>query len=207
MVSLLTEELSTAEKYKYLIASIMPRPIALVTTTNSDGSINLAPFSSLNLVASNPVTLSFSISAKPDGSKKDTLINVEQNQEFVVNSAHSAMLKQVALAGAAFPYGQSELEKCGLATCASTTVKPPGLLDSLFRMECKVEQLVPIGKSGPGSATIVVGQIKIFHIADSIIQNGRVDFKKVDMLARLGGYWYANLGERFEEPIPDLDKL
>ena len=88
MLSFLTDELDVREVYKLLIGTVIPRPIALISTLNVDGTINLAAFSSYNLVCSNPASINFSITFKPDGSKKDTLINIEREKEFVISSAH-----------------------------------------------------------------------------------------------------------------------
>jgi flavin reductase (DIM6/NTAB) family NADH-FMN oxidoreductase RutF len=203
MPTFLTENLSTPENYKLLISSVMPRPIALVSTLNKDETVNLAPYSSFNLVASNPASICFSIVCKPDGTKKDTLINIESNKEFVINSAHTSMLKQVALAGADFKYGESEISACNFTLTNSTKIKTPGIKESLLRLECIFENSLQVGDGTAGSAKIIVGRILAFHFDDQIFENGKVKFDKLDMLSRLGGFWYSSLGQLFEEKVPN----
>ncbi len=198
MITLPVAALNTAEVYKLLIGSIIPRPIALVSTVSAAGQHNLAPFSSYNLVASNPASLVFSISASSSGGKKDTLINLENSSEFVVNSAQAAYAEQIAQAGFEYDYGDDEAEKVGFTRVPSTVVAPARIAQSLVQMECRVLQLVPIGLGQAGSSTLVIGEILVFHIAESIYNGGRIDAAVFDPLARLGGYSYCRLGSTSE---------
>ena len=190
--------------YHLMTSTIVPRPIAFVSTISPEGILNLAPFSFFNGVSSNPPCLVFSITRKPDGSKKDTLLNIEENGEFVVNSTHEWLAEKINQCSAEYPYGVSELDKVGFTAAASTHIKPPRIQESLVHMECRLETFVPIGDGTLGSATLVVGRILEMHVAEQAFTNDRVDVLKLKPLARLGGSQWAKTSEVFEQKRPTL---
>ena len=118
------QSLTTRDKYRLLVELIVPRPIALVSTRSKDGLDNLAPFSFFNAVSSNPATLMISVARRLDGSKKDTLRNIEETGELVINTSSSWMVGPITHAGANYPYGVSELKEIGLTPLQSTKVAP-----------------------------------------------------------------------------------
>lgn len=197
-------QLSTKERYSLLIGSIIPRPIALVSTIGADGSENLAPFSFFNGVCSNPPCLSVSIARKSDGSKKDSLLNIETSGEFVVNSASVAEIKNVATCGGEYPYGVSEIELCKLTKLPSRFVKAYRIKESAIQFECKLHKSVEIGDGGVGSTCLVIGEILAIHVSDLVInERGGIDPKKLNPLSRLGQICYAGLGEVLEMKVPE----
>ncbi len=132
IIQIKPEELKTEELYKLLISSIVPRPIALVSTLNSKGQGNLAPFSFFNGVCSNPLSISISIARKPDGGKKDTLINIEETGEFVVNSANLWLHEKLVNCGSTYPYGVNEEKNAKIVVANEITRKESKILKTTF---------------------------------------------------------------------------
>src|SRR5438105_4982175 len=160
--------------YHLLVGIVTPRPIAWVTTVSPGGVVNLAPFSFFNAFGSNPPVIVFSPARRRDGSKKDTLLNIEARGEFVVNSAVESLAEQVNLSSKELPPEESEIALTGLSTLPSIKVKPPRLRESPVNMECKLRQIVPLG-DGPISGNLVIGEVVMFHVADAVFgDNGRI---------------------------------
>ena len=194
--------MKTPDIYKLLIGTVVPRPIAFVSTVNADGVVNLAPFSAFNFVCSNPPTLIFSITPTPEGNTKDTLRNIEANGEFVVNSANEWIAEPLVHCAAAYPFGTSELEKCGLTAVPSQKVRPPRVKECAAQFECVLHSTIKIGDGTPGSATIVIGRIVLFHYAEGVLVEGKINIEKLKPIARLGGTNYTNLRDIFSLEIP-----
>ena len=188
--------------YHLLVGIVTPRPIAWVTSVNAAGVVNLAPFSFFNAFGANPPVVVFSPTLRRDGSKKDTLRNVEANGEFVLNAAVETLAEQINLSSKEVPPEESEIKLTGLHTLPSLKVKPPRLAESPINMECVVRQIVPVG-NGPISANLVIGEIVMMHIDDSLLDaNGRVDPRKLHTIARLGGDYYCRTSDLFEMKRP-----
>jgi flavin reductase (DIM6/NTAB) family NADH-FMN oxidoreductase RutF len=195
--------LLVADIYRLLIGAIVPRPIALVSTVGLDGKGNLAPFSFFNGVSSRPACLMFSIARKADGSKKDTLLNIEETAQFVVNTASCWLAEPLVYCGAEFPRGTNEFEKSGFTPVPSIRVRPPRIKEAAIHFECELYKLLEIGEDNePGSATLVVGRIVLMHIYKKAYHNGRIDFRQLEPLSRLGGLVYAEVGDTFELKVP-----
>ncbi len=192
------------EAYRLIIGGIIPRPIAFVSTVSSKGIGNLAPFSFFNGVSSNPPCVVISISRKPDGSKKDTLSNIEETGQFVVNSASEWISEALVHCAAAYPQGVDEMEKVGLTPLASTVVRPARVQECALQMECSLHQMVEIGDGSPGSTTLVIGKILMFHGADGVLKNGRIDAAALRPIGRLGGISYTTLGNVFDLEVPKV---
>ena len=204
MIEIDPARLETKEMYKLLIGCIVPRPIAFVSTLDSQGRVNLAPFSFFNGVSSNPPCVAVSVSRKPTGEKKDTLINIEETKQFVVNSANDWLIEPLVHCGAAYPYGVSELTEVGLTALASIKVKPPRIKESTIHMECELYKLVAIGEGGPGSSTLIIGKIILMHIYSQAYSNGKILLEQLKPVARLGGYSYAHIGDLYNIPVPEI---
>lgn len=188
--------------YHLLVDVVTPRPIAWVTTLDSEGRVNLAPFSFFNAFGANPPVVVFSPTLRRDGTKKDTLLNVERTGEFVINAAVAELAQQVNLSSKELPYGESEVQLTGLSLVPSQKVKPPRLKETPVSMECKVRQIVPMG-TGPIAANLVIGEVMVIHVADSIIDGkGRIDPRKLRTIARLGGDYYCHTSDLFEMKRP-----
>jgi flavin reductase (DIM6/NTAB) family NADH-FMN oxidoreductase RutF len=188
--------------YRLLISVVTPRPIAWVTSIDSEGRVNLAPFSFFNTFGADPPVVVIAPNRKRDGSKKDTLNNIETTKEFVVNAAVAEFAEQVNLSSKELPPGESEVELTGLSVISSTKVKPPRLAESPINMECRLRQVVRIGDS-PLSANLVIGEIVMFHIADRVLDaHGKIDPRKVQTIARLGADYYCHTSDLFEMKRP-----
>lgn len=204
MVSIEAQELDVQSSYKLLIGSVVPRPIAFVTTVSSNGAVNAAPYSSWNLVTSKPATVVFSIACKSHGEKKDTLRNIERTGEFVVNTVGEWMVEAMNLCSAELPYGESELERVGLTPIPSQRISVPRIKESPVHLECRLHSTLPIGDSAAaGAATLVVGEVLVFHIHAPAYRDGKIAVEELKPVSRLGGLRYALLGDVFELPRPD----
>ena len=204
MVTLDPATLGHGDMYRLMIGTIVPRPIAFVSTSNPSGEVNLAPFSFFNGVSSNPPCLMFSVARRPDGSKKDTLRNIEATGEFVVNSANAWLVEPLVHTAGEFPHGTDEMALVGLTATPSITVKPPRVKEAAVQFECALEKLVELGDGSAGSATIVVGRIKLLHVAANAYHGGAIETAKLEPVARLGGIDYALIGETFKLAVPKV---
>jgi flavin reductase (DIM6/NTAB) family NADH-FMN oxidoreductase RutF len=188
--------------YHLLVDVVAPRPIAWVTTVDIEGRPNLAPFSFFNAFGANPPVVVFSPTLRRDGGKKDTLLNIEATGEFVVNAATSALAERVNLTSKEVPPGENEIDLAGLRAAPSVKVRPPRVLESPVQLECKVLQVLPIG-AGPIAANLVIGQIVFIHLDDSILgPDGRVDPRKLQSVARLGGDYWCHASDLFTQKRP-----
>lgn len=188
--------------YHLLVGIVTPRPIAWVTTLDPQGRVNLAPFSFFNTFGANPPVVVFSPTLRRDGTKKDTLRNLEASGEFVLNAAVESLAEQVNLSSKELPYGDSEVELTGLSVLPATKVKPPRIAESPVHMEGKVLQIVPIGK-GAIAANLVIGEIVAMHIDEKILDAaGRIDPRKLRTIARLGSDWFCRTSDLFEMKRP-----
>jgi flavin reductase (DIM6/NTAB) family NADH-FMN oxidoreductase RutF len=184
--------------YKLLIGSVIPRPIAFVTTLNTNESVNAAPFSAFNMVTAKPMSVVFSVGIKPNGELKDTLKNIYRTGDFVVNSVGSWMVEAVNYCALDLSYGESELTAAGLTTLPSEVVAPPRVREASIQMECKLLQTVDIGGGAPGSSVLVIGEVVRYHIDSAALEGGRVSAERLQPVARIGGLQYSLIGDVFE---------
>jgi flavin reductase (DIM6/NTAB) family NADH-FMN oxidoreductase RutF len=188
--------------YQALVDVVTPRPIAWVTTLDAQGRVNLAPFSFFNAFGANPPVVVFSPTLRRDGSKKDTLLNLEVIPEFVLNAAVEALAEPMNASSKELPPGQSEVDYAGLSLQPSIKVRPPRVAESPVHLECKVRQIMHIG-DGPIAANLVIGEVLLMHIDDSVLDHsGRVDPRKLRTIARLGGSYYCRSTDLFEMERP-----
>jgi flavin reductase (DIM6/NTAB) family NADH-FMN oxidoreductase RutF len=188
--------------YYLLVGIVTPRPIAWVTSVDLQGRVNLAPFSFFNAFGANPPVVVFSPTLRRDGTKKDTLLNVEATGEFVLNAAVAPLSEQINLSSKELPHGESEVDLTGLHLAPSTKVKPLRLVESPVNMECKVLQIIPIG-DGPIAANLVIGTVVAMHVDESVLDAaGKIDPRKLQTIARLGGDWYCRTTDLFEMKRP-----
>lgn len=188
--------------YQYLVGIVTPRPIAWVTTVSPAGVVNLAPFSFFNAFGANPPVVVFSPTLRRDGSKKDTLLNLERLGEFVVHAAAADLAETVNLTSKEVPHEESEVELAGLATVPSVKVRPPRVAAAPAALECVVRQIVPCG-TGPIAANLVIGEVVMIHVADGVLDGkGGVDPRKLKTVARLGGAFWCRTSDLFELKRP-----
>jgi flavin reductase (DIM6/NTAB) family NADH-FMN oxidoreductase RutF len=180
------------DTHKLMIGSIVPRPIAFVSTISSDGKHNVAPFSYFNGVCSKPPTIMFAPARRGwDGEEKDTLINIRETNEFVVNIVSDSFAKQMVMCSTDFEANVNEFDISGLTAVASQKVIPPRVGESKISFECILNQIIEVGDGTAGSGFLVIGTIVLFHINDDIYDNGRILLDKLEPLGRLAGNWYA----------------
>ncbi|MFY8199942.1 MAG: flavin reductase family protein [Pirellula staleyi] len=188
--------------YHMLVGLVTPRPIAWVTTISESGVVNLAPFSFFNAFGANPPVVVFSPTLKRDGGKKDTLVNIEANGEFVINASTEKHADWINLSSKPLATDESEIDLTGQATIPSTSVRPPRLADVPFALECKLMQIIPVG-SGPISANLIIGQIVTMHVQDDVLDSqGMPDPRKIHAIARLGGEYWCRTQDLFQLERP-----
>ncbi len=193
------EKLSFPEVHKLMIGSIVPRPIAFVSTIAKEGGNNVAPFSYFNGVCSNPPTIMFAPARRGwDGKEKDTLINIKNTNEFVVNMVSENFADKMVLCSTDYDSNIDEFEIAGLTPEPSNKISPPRVKESKISFECELNQIVEIGDGSPGSGFIVIGTIVLFHIDDSIYNNGHIIIDKLNPLGRLAGNWYSRISDKLE---------
>ena len=195
--------LPTRNAYQWMVSTILPRPIAWVSTTSPDGRTNLAPFSFFQGVTANPPTLMFVPVNNREGGKKDTVRNIELLPEFVVNLVPHALSEVMNKTAAILPYGESEFETFNVSPAPSVRVRPPRVAASPVAFECTLRQIVNIGE-GPLAANVIFGRIHLAHIQDEVLgPEGLPDSSKLDLIGRLGGEDYATTRETFALKRPD----
>jgi flavin reductase (DIM6/NTAB) family NADH-FMN oxidoreductase RutF len=191
-----------AAVYQALVGVVTPRPIAWVTTLSAQGTVNLAPFSFFNAFGANPPVVVFSPTLRRDGSKKDTLRNLERLGEFVVHSAVAPLAGAVNLTSRELPPEESEVALAGLSTVPSTRVRPPRIREAPTALECVVRQIIPCG-TGPIAANLVIGEVVLMHIADDVLdEHGGVDPRRLRTVARLGGAFWCHTSDLFQLQRP-----
>ncbi len=190
---------SFSDNHKLMIGSIVPRPIAFVSTKSKDGILNLAPFSYFNGVCSNPPTIMFAPARKGyDGLTKDTLNNIRDTKEFVVNIVSERFAKQMVVCATDFDKDVNEFEVSGLTPVDSVKIAPPCVKESMVSFECKLNTIVPIGKAEPGGGFVVIGTIIMFHVDDDVLKDGRIDLNVLRPIGRLAGYAYTRVTDTFK---------
>lgn len=195
--------LPVRERYLLLISTILPRPIAWVSTVSPEGVPNLAPFSFFTGIAANPMSVCFAPVNDREGRKKDTLVNVEKTRQFVVNLVNEDNAKLMNQTSAAYPYGVSEFEKAGVTPLSSLKVKPPRVKETLASMECELLQVVTLAE-GPLGGNLVIGKVVHFHCDDAVWNGGRIRHQDLKNIGRMEGHWYARTADAFELPRPEL---
>jgi flavin reductase (DIM6/NTAB) family NADH-FMN oxidoreductase RutF len=194
--------LSSDAAYYWQIATILPRPIAWVSTLNEDGSTNLAPFSFFTGVSSDPPTCLICVSRTSAGNKKDTWTNVERHGELVIHVVTDALAQQMNITSRAFPYGVDEIAEAGLTKVPSERISVPRIAESPVAMECKLDRIVEVGREGDATAVVIV-EILLWHVRDDVIgANGRVDLDKLDAIGRMSGASYTRTRDRFDMVRP-----
>ena len=196
-------ELKRPEAYMWMTTTILPRPIAWVSTLSADGKTNLAPFSFFQGITSSPPTLMFVPVNRRDGTPKDTLRNIREVPEFVVNLVSFELGEKMNATAAELPHGESEFEKFNIATAPSTLVKPPRVAASPVSFECKLDRIVRIGE-GPGAGNVVFGRILALHVDPTVLDaDGLPNAAKLDLVGRMGREDYSRTTGQFSIKRPD----
>ncbi len=192
MLSITPGEVPVPKLHGYLLGSVGPRPIALASTIDKDGNVNLSPFSFFNVFSANPPIAIFSPARRGrDNTTKHTYENVLDVKEVVINVVTYSIVQQVSLSSTEYGKGINEFEKAGLTPIASELIQPPRVKESPVQLECIVNDVVPLGTEG-GAGNLVISEIKRIHIAEDILnEKGMVDQQKIDLVGRMGGNWYC----------------
>lgn len=202
MLTLDPTQLTTRDNYKLLTGSIIPRPVAFVTTLSDEGTLNGAPFSYFNIVSADPPLISISIQ-RQGGEMKDTSRNATAQKEFVVHVSDEMNVEKINETSASLPPHQSEIELAELTPVESIKIKVPGIQEAGMRFECMLEKAIPLGGvEGSPSCDLLIGRIVHYHIRKDLYENGRIDAQGLKPISRLAGSYYAKLGETFELKRP-----
>ena len=196
MLTLSTDQLSTQEIQQYLQYAIAPRPICFASTIDLEGNVNLSPFSFFNLFSMNPPICIFSPSRRVrDNTTKHTLENIKMVPECVINIVNYEMVQQMSLASCDYPKGTNEFIKAGFTPLDSELVKPPRVAEAPIQLECIVQEVITLGENA-GAGNLILALIKKIHIKEEVLDdNKNIDQVKLDLVARLGGDWYARITE------------
>lgn len=189
------------ENYKLLIGSIVPRPIAFVTSITKDGTINAAPFSYFNVVSSHPPMISISVQRK-NGVSKDTARNIIQSQEFVVHIVDEQNVEAVNTTAASLPPEESEIKHANLSLVDSESVSVPGVKEAKVRFECTLEQAITLDNKGEIGTDLLIGKIVHYHIDQQIYEDGKINHHDLGAVSRLAGSDYATIGDVFSIERP-----
>jgi flavin reductase (DIM6/NTAB) family NADH-FMN oxidoreductase RutF len=199
--------ISSIQRQSWLQHAIGPRPICLASTVDAGGHVNLSPFSFFNLFSTTPPVLIFSPARRVrDNTTKHTWENLHEVPELVVNIVDYDIVQQVSLSSCEYPEGVNEFTKAGFTMLPSELIRPPRVRESKVQMECRVLELKPLGLEG-GAGNLVIAEVMIMHVDEGILDAERlmIDQRKLQLVARLGGDWYARIGpdNLFEVPKPN----
>jgi len=201
-----TAKLDASDRYKLLIGSVIPRPIAFVSTISRDGRPNLAPYSFFCGVGSNPMLIAFCPANEPDGADKDTLRNIDPEVggtgEFVVNIVTDAIGPQMAACAEELAPGESEWDLSGLTMAPSRVVKPARVAESPVSLECRVWKVIRTNPGQRGGGNMVMGEVVWVHALDAVINERlHLDADAIDAIGRMSGPTYTRTRDRFDIPV------
>jgi flavin reductase (DIM6/NTAB) family NADH-FMN oxidoreductase RutF len=209
MITVSAKDTPQPQFHGFLLGAVGPRPIAFASTVDKDGRPNLAPFSFFNVFSSNPPIAIFSpaLSGR-DGSSKHTLDNVKEVPEVVLNIVNYNMVQQMSLTSSPYAKGVDEFEKAGFSKLSSQNIKPVRVAEAPVTMECRVKEIIELGKGG-GAGNLIVCEVELIHIKEEVLDaNGKIDQRKIDLVARMGGNWYCRAhGDalfEIEKPVTTL---
>lgn len=189
-------QLSPAQKQQWLQHAVAPRPIALASTIDKEGNVNLSPFSFFNLFSSNPPIVIFSPARRVrNNTIKHTLENIMEVPEVVINIVDHDIVQQTSLSSCEYPKEFNEFEKAGFTTEKATLIRPPMVKESKIKLECKVIEIKALGTEG-GAGNLVICEVLRMHINPSVLneEGNMIDQRKLHHVARLGGDWYCRVG-------------
>jgi flavin reductase (DIM6/NTAB) family NADH-FMN oxidoreductase RutF len=212
-------QLAHREVYNILISAVVPRPIAWVSSLSASGLPNLAPFSFFNAVCAKPPLLAFAPGMRPPKRSeaaaddaaghpgvhiKDTLSNIRETEEFVINVVTFDLAEAMNLTSGEYHASINEFELAKLASAPSQIVRPRRVADSPVSFECKLHQILDFNPT-PEGGSLVIGEIVSIHINDQYMKEGRIDRNSLDLIGRMGGMQYTRTRERFEMVRPKVE--
>tara|TARA_R110002072_G_scaffold7503_2_gene40848 strand:+ start:643448 stop:644326 length:879 start_codon:yes stop_codon:yes gene_type:complete len=208
MLSIDPKEVSVGVLHGYLLGAVSPRPICFASTVDTEGNVNLSPYSFFNVFSANPPVLIFSPARRVrDNTTKHTLENVLETKEVVVNIVSYAMVQQMSLSSTEYAKGVNEFTKAGFTEIPSSFVKPPRVKEAPVQFECKVTEVIGLGSEG-GAGNLVLCEVVKVHIDEAILDaEQKIDPFKIDTVARMGGNWYSRAKDgifEVEKPLRTL---
>lgn len=208
MLTINPNDIPVAQLHGYLLSAVAPRPIAFASTVDSNGNPNLSPFSFFNVFSANPPILIFSPARRVrNNTTKHTLENVIDTKEVVINVVNFNMVQQMSLASTEYAKGVNEFNKAGFTMLSSNKVKPYRVAESPVQLECKVNDVIELGNQG-GAGNLVICEVVQMHIQKKYInEQGKIDQKKLDLVARAGGSYYSRAKNGFFEIPKPLSSL
>ncbi|MGZ4815773.1 MAG: flavin reductase family protein [Terriglobales bacterium] len=209
-MNVIPSEIPHSELYGILLNSVAPRPIAWVSTLSASGQPNLAPFSFFNTMCVDPPLLGFAPGLRPPkqsdashGEPKDTLRNIRETKEFVVNVVTYELLHQMNVTSGEYDPSVNEFELARVTPAPSRLVRPARVAESPVSFECRLRQILDFSPA-PTSSSLVFGEIVFIHIEDAHIKNGRLDRNSLDLIGRMGGIQCTRTTERIELARPKV---
>ncbi|MAQ69604.1 MAG: flavin reductase [Flavobacteriales bacterium] len=204
MLEIEPSKILVQDLHKHLLSSVGPRPIALASTIDNKGNRNVSPFSFFNVFSANPPIAVFSPARRVrNNTTKDTLENIKEIQEVVINVVTSDLVQKASLASTEYPKEIDEFIKSDLTPIPSKKIKPFRVQESPVQMECKVNQIIELGENG-GAGNLIICEIILMHISEDILdKKNQIDPNKIKLVGRLGGNWYS---KGFENAIFQIEK-
>ncbi len=202
-------QIATKDLHQYMLSAVAPRPIAFASTISTDGVPNLAPYSFFNAFSSNPPIVIFSSNRRvANNTTKDTLKNIQDTGEVVINVVSHAIVRQMAVASIEYAADVSEFDKAGFTPLASEVIRPFRVAESPVHMECRVDQILPLGDQG-GAGNLIICNIVLMHIAEAVLnEKGRIDPHKIDLMGRMGRMYYVRAsGSAVEEIVQEVNVM
>ena len=187
--------------YFWLASTIVPRPVAWVSSSSSTGLVNLAPFSFFQVITPSPPTLMISPLLHPDGKMKDTARNIKETGEFVVNLVPFSLVDRMNATSFRYSEDQSEIEHCDVPTLASTRVRAPRVAGAPVSFECRMASMTAYPAHQP-SCHVIFGEVIAAHIDETILdKDGQVDPARIDLISRMGADWYGRTSGEANFPL------
>jgi flavin reductase (DIM6/NTAB) family NADH-FMN oxidoreductase RutF len=196
-------ELDLKGAHDLLVCAVLPRPIAFVSTVGEDGVHNVAPFSYFTILSSKPAVVGIGISRKRDGTKKDTLVNLEFTKDFVVNVVPESLDRAMNQSSGEYPGDVDEFKEIGLTPAPSDLIRSPRVSESPINMECRLMQILDFGEA-PRIQSFVIGEIIRVHVKDELLVNGVIQANQLKVIGRLGEDLYCRTKDLFEMKRPDV---
>ncbi|HWP82611.1 MAG TPA: flavin reductase family protein [Bacteroidota bacterium] len=188
----------TTEMYYFMTASIVPRPIALVTSTSGKGIVNAAPFSYFNAICTSPPTIMIAVGRR-NGEMKDTARNILERREFVINIVNEELAEQMNITSGTYPPDVSEVELAGLSLTPSVKVSVQRIAKSPIQFECVLSQAIEVGND---PTDLILGEIVLMHIQDHVMKEGRIQPELLQAIGRLSGSYYCRTTDLFQMKRP-----
>jgi len=208
MRTLIPGEIPTPDFHQFMLGTVAPRPIAFVSTIDQNGIPNLAPYSFFNAFSSNPPIVVFSSNRRVrNNTTKDTLANIRESGECVINSVSYSIVRQMAVCGVEFPGEVNEFNKSGLTPIPSQFVKPFRVKESPSQMECRLREIITLGDQG-GAGHLIICDVLCIHISEEVIdERGRIDPDKIDLMGRMGRAYYVRASGEALHTIPQPQEI